>query len=58
MARKLTGKVSENHVERTQKNGAVYVYLRKSWYDPLIKNTRSKMELLGIKAQAPEILGL
>ena len=49
MARQATGKISETLVERVQKNGNVYVYLRKAWYDPEIRNTRSKMELKGIK---------
>ena len=49
MSRKLTGKVTERREERVQKNGDVYVYLRRSWYDPAIKNTRSKYELIGIK---------
>ena len=49
MPRHPTGKVSESVVERVQKNGSVYVYLRRSWYDPAIRNTRSKMELQGIK---------
>ena len=49
MPRKLTGKISESVVERVQKNGDIYVYIRRSWYDPEIRNTRSKMEIQGIK---------
>ena len=49
MARTLTGKVAEYYEEREQKNGDIYVYIRKCWYDPAIRNTRSKYELQGIK---------
>ena len=49
MPRTLTGKISEYREEREQKNGDIYVYSRKCWYDPEIRNTRSKHELLGIK---------
>ena len=49
MGRKLTGKQTETIVERKQANGSIYVYVRTSWYDPTIRNTRSKMKLQGIR---------
>ena len=49
MARPYTGKVVESIEERTQKNGDVYVYRVRRWYDPDSRNTRRKYELLGIK---------
>ena len=56
MGRPYTGKITESRLERPQKNGTIYVYKKLSWYDPKIKNTRSKLELLGIKTETGEIV--
>ena len=56
MSRPYTGKVTESRYEKLQKNGSIYVYKKLSWYDPTIRNTRSKLELLGIKTATGEIV--
>ena len=56
MSRPYTGKVTESRYEKLQKNGSIYVYKKLSWYDPATKNTRSKLELLGIKTAAGNIV--
>ena len=49
MARPYTGKIAQSTEERVQKNGDIYVYQVQRWYDPDTRNTRRKLELLGIK---------
>lgn len=49
MGRPYTGKETISREERTQRNGCIYVYERRSWYDREAGYTRKSLSLLGIK---------
>ena len=49
MSRPYTGKISVTREERLQKNGTIYVYEKRSWYDQEAGYTKKALTLLGIK---------
>lgn len=51
MGRQYTGNITISREERTQKNGSIYVYEKRSWYDREAGYTRKSLSLLGIKNQ-------